>query len=106
MGWNAVAALFALLGTGMQAFGALRELSDRDPDFRSAVAVLELQDARPPLWRPLRRREHARVLGALLKESPAEAAAYRRVELALVGWSAMCVASTIALIGAIVEAAA
>lgn len=98
---HAIAAVFALTGTLAQAFLALRDAALRDPDVPAALAVDSLR-REVRWWQPLRRRNHLRVVAQLMEESPAEAAAYRRVYGTIVAWSALAVAALFALIGAFV----
>ncbi|WP_263732192.1 hypothetical protein [Cellulomonas sp. SG140] len=97
--WNFLAALFALVGTVAQGLSNLRELSRRDPETASAVALWDLQDAKPSWLHPLRRREHMRIVEELKRESPAEARAYDRLYRTVLSWAVLATSAFLATIG-------
>ncbi|KQY21206.1 hypothetical protein ASD16_17925 [Cellulomonas sp. Root485] len=97
--WNLLAALMALIGTVMQALASLREMHEHDPGIVSATAV-ESMKREVAWWRPLHRRDHRRIVSALMRESPAEAAAYRRMWRVVWAWALLSAAAGLALIGA------
>ncbi|BDO41165.1 hypothetical protein CELD12_06550 [Cellulomonas sp. NTE-D12] len=97
--WTLVAAVFALIATIRQAMSTLRELSERDSEFRSAVAIRELHDSQPSLLHPMRRREHRRILDELKHESPSEARAYGRVYGAVWSWALLATSALMAAVG-------
>jgi len=97
--WTLLAALLALIATIRQALSNLRELSERDPELRSAVALRELHDSQPSLLHPMRRREHGRILDELKRESPSEARAYARVYGAVWNWALLATGALMAAVG-------
>lgn len=98
--WHAVAAVFALTGTVIQAVTALRELSVRDPQIVSALAIDDLK-REVPRWRLVAWSRHQRIVKRLMEESPVEAAAYRRVWVALWTWSLLAASAAMATAGAL-----
>lgn len=101
--WTLISSLMALVGTVMQARAALRELAERDPGIGSALAIDDLR-REVPRWRLLRRRRHLRAVDALMAQSPAEAAAYRRVRSTVLAWSVLATSALVATIASAAEA--
>lgn len=97
-----LAALVAMLGTGLQARANLAELAEVDPDgARSFNAVDGLKTEFRPMRNPIKwyRRQHE--VRTLLTDSPEEARHYWRVWRQLISWALLLAASLIALIGAV-----
>lgn len=98
LGFGAIAAAFALVGTAIQAFSSLKQLREADPEgHRAFVAVdglsTEFRASRHPL-RWWRRRNEMR---ELLLESPEEARLYKRVQMQIWAWVLLMVAAGFAL---------
>ena len=99
--WTILACAAALVGTTMQAVGALRELSRR-PEAGAAVALFDFRsELRRAWWRPRQYRAHRDALRSLERESPNEAKAFRRLRTELWAWSLLGTAACLALIAAV-----
>lgn len=94
-------ALIAALGTGIQALLAVRELGEQRDLSRPAIAVRELRDEFSWWRHPVKRRRQLKLIRELLRESPKEALAYRRMELHLKAWSLMFVGALCAVVAVI-----
>ena len=97
--WSVVVAVFALLGTTMQALAALRDLAAREPEIVSALAIDGLK-REVPRWRLVAWSRHQRIIKALMAESKAEAAAYHRLWVALWSWSLLGTSAAMATVAA------
>lgn len=100
---HALAALLAMIGTGLQAHANLAERKTVDPDgARSFHAVDGLKtESRPMRVRPLKwYRRHVEV-GRLLADSPTGAARYGKVWRQLISWALLVAASFMAVSGAV-----
>ena len=93
--WTVIALLCVAVGTTMQAFLAMRELSE-DTRAHLAFAVDDLRQEFP-WWRPWKRRAQRALVKELLAESPVERAAYRRVKHSVNAWACMWIGSLSAL---------
>ena len=98
LGFGAIAAAFALVGTAIQAFSSLKQLREADPEGQRAFVAVdglstEFRASRHPL-RWWRRRNEMR---ELLLESPEEARLYRRVQMQIWAWVLLMVAAGFAL---------
>ena len=80
-----------LAGTTVQVKLALQQLT-LEPLTQSALAIDDLR-SEVPRWRPFARRQHRATLRCLIRESPAEAAAYKRLIWSLRGWALMWMGS-------------
>ena len=97
-----VAAVFAFLGTGGQAYASVRQLKEFDPDaHRVFVAVDDLNNEFSALRQPVRRSLQRRDVRQLLKDSPDEARLYRKVMWQLGSWSLLTVASLFSIVAAV-----
>lgn len=96
--FTGIALLFGLVGTVIQAVLSLRALSEQGASFASALAVYDLK-REVHWWRPIRFVGHQREVRRALRDSPKEAAAYRRLHAALLSWSLLATGALWALIG-------
>lgn len=92
----------ALLATVAQAVMAMRAWQEGDPLAPSAVTAMDMK-REVTRWRPVRRWRHRKVVRRVLRESPGEARAYRRLAWTLWSWSLLAAASALALIGHLVD---
>ena len=100
--FGTIAAFFALLGTGSQAYVSLRQLKEFDPAaHRVFVAVDDLKAEFSSLRHPASWSRRRREVQQLLKESPQEARLYHRVLLQIGSWTLLTVASLLAVITAL-----
>lgn len=99
--FTGLALLGAIFGTVVQAALTLRAAREHDPLGDSAVTAFDMNHE-VPRRRPLRRWRHRRVVRQVLADSPAEAAAYRRLWWTLWSWSALAAGSVLALVGHLV----
>lgn len=96
------AALFALLGTAIQAFVSLKQLGEVDPEGHGAyVAVDKLSTEFNAVRHPVKWSRRRGEVRQLLAESPEEARLYRRVQTQIGGWALLTVASGFALAAAL-----
>ena len=97
-----VAAVFAFLGTGGQAYASVRQLKEFDPEaHRVFVAVDDLNNEFSSLRHPFRRSLRRREVRQLLKDSPEEARLYRKVMWQIGSWSLLTVASLFSIVVAV-----
>jgi hypothetical protein len=97
-----VAAIFAFLGTGGQAYASVRQLKEVDPEaHRAFVAVDDFKEEFSPLRHPVRRSQRRREVKLLLKDSPEEARLYRKVMWQVGSWSLLTVASLFSIVVAV-----
>jgi hypothetical protein len=99
--WTLISSVLALAATVMQARSSLRELAERDPEIGSALAIDEWT-REVPWWRLLRRSRQRRIVADLKRESPVEAAAYRRVWSAVMAWSLLGASVFVTAVGSVV----
>jgi len=100
--FRTIAAVFALLGTGSQAYVSLRQLKEFDPEaHRAFVAVDDLKTEFAALRHPVRWSRRRREMQQLLKESPQEARLHHRVQWQIGSWTLLTVASAFAVITAL-----
>lgn len=99
---HVLAALLAMIGTGLQAHANLAELKQVDPDgARSFHAVDGLKTEFRPMRNPLQWYGRQLEVKRLLADSPTEAALYRKVWRQLISWALLVAASFMALVGAV-----
>ena len=100
--FGTIAAFFALLGTGSQAYVSARQLKEFDPEaHRVFVAVDDLKTEFSSLRHPVRRSRRRREVQQLLRESPQEARLYRRVLWQIGSWTLLTMASLLAVVTAL-----
>lgn len=100
--FGTIAAVFALLGTGSQAYVSLRQLKEFDPAaHRAFVAVDHLKAEFSSVRHPARWSHQRREVQQLLKESPQEARLYHRVQWQIGSWTLLSMASLLAVITAL-----
>jgi uncharacterized membrane-anchored protein len=100
--FGTIAAVFALLGTGSQAYVSARQLKEFDPEaHRVFVAVDDLKTEFSSLRHPVRRSRRRREVQQLLRESPQEARLYRRVLWQIGSWTLLTMASLLAVVTAL-----
>jgi len=97
MSWSGIASIFVLVGTVSQAVTGLRERSAREALARSAVAANDFMNE-IPVWRPRQRRAQRALVLTLLRESPGEADAYRRIQREITGWSLLATGALLAVV--------
>jgi len=97
-----LAALFALLGTGLQGYASLKQLKELDPEGHRAFVAVDDLKTEFLFWRhPIRWFRRRREMRAMMKDSPREALLYRRVLRQIAAWALLTVASAFAVITAI-----
>lgn len=96
--FTGIALIFGLVGTVIQALLSLRALGAQGASFVSALAIYDLK-REVHWWRPIRFARHQREVRRALRDSPEEAAAYKRLMAALVSWSLLATGALSALIG-------
>jgi hypothetical protein len=94
-------ALAALLGTGLQMIEAMLTAKQHDAvhAFRAVDDLLE----EIPLHRPLKRRQQRREVRQLLRDSPREAADYRRMTRIVWSWTLLTCAAGAAVVQSIID---
>lgn len=96
-----VVPILALGGTSIQAIQSLRQLKEVDPEaHRAFVAVDDLKIEYSLTRDPVRWYQRRRQMAQLLRESPAEAKLYKRVQLQLLAWVLLFFASALAVVAA------
>jgi hypothetical protein len=97
--FGTIAAVFALLGTGLQGYVSLKQLKELDPEgHRAFVAVDDLKTEFTFTRHPVRWFQRRGEMRAMMKDSPREALLYRRVQWQIVAWALLAVASAFAVI--------
>lgn len=99
--FTGLALICAVVGTVVQALLALHAARELDSLAGSAITAYDMS-REVPRRRPFRRLRHRQVVRQLLTESPAEAAAYRRLLWTLWSWSALATGSVFALVGHVI----
>ncbi len=100
--FETLAAIFALLGTGVQGYVSLKQLKELDPEGHGAFIAVDDLKTEFRFWRhPIRWFERRRTMHAMMKESPREALLYRRVQWQIGAWALLVVASAFAVLNSI-----
>lgn len=93
-----VAAVLAIIGTGMQAGTTLQDMKRQEPDAAEDARLIDEMRDEVSSWHPVKRRRHRAAVKEVIGDSP-EYAAWRRIQWRLYGWSVL-------LTGAVFAAAA
>ena len=96
-----VVPILTLGGTAIQAIQSLRQLKELDPEaHRAFVAVDDLKIEYSLARDPARWYQRRHQMAQLLRESPVEARLYKRVQLQLLAWLLLFLASVLAVVAA------
>jgi hypothetical protein len=102
-----VAAVFAFLGAGGQAYASLRQIKEFDPYAPGVFVAVDDLNNEFSAWRqPVRRSLQRSEVRQLLKDSPEEARLYPKVMWQLGSWSLLTVASLLRIVAAVSQSRA